>query len=152
MGAAMGEGSLGGSFGFFFFSWSPPGAVGCFPAKGTTPAPPLSPRSISVYRHGCVYIGQIRLGFGLNSVENGQIAFFFFNFKPQIGGKNIPNSWYFHLCCPRGADGEGNDGCTDRILEVLYNAPKPTRNTPDGWVWSGWCLQGKFKQLQFFLP
>lgn len=28
----------------------------------------------------------------------------------------------------------------------------PLENTPNGWVWSGWCFQGKFKQLQFFLP
>lgn len=76
----MGEGILGGSFGFLF-SWCPPGGVGCFPGKrdiaGISPDP-LS--HLCVYRHGCVYIAQIRLGFGLNSVESGQIAFFSFSF------------------------------------------------------------------------
>lgn len=28
----------------------------------------------------------------------------------------------------------------------------PLENTPNGWVWSWWCFQGKFKQLQVFLP
>lgn len=71
MGAAMGEGSLGGSLGVFFLL-EPPRSCWVFPRKGDHTS--ISP----VYRHGCVYIGQIWLGFGLNSVENGQIAFFFF--------------------------------------------------------------------------
>lgn len=130
MGAALGEGILGGRFGFFFSLGAPQEPLGVSQESGTTPAPLLSPFHLRVYRHGCVYIAQIRLSFGLNSVENGQIAFVLFFFKPQIGGKNIPNSWYFQLCCPGGADGECSDGSTDRILEVLYNAPKPSGKYP----------------------
>lgn len=83
----------------FFFSWSPPGAGGCFPGKQDNASISLEPPShLCVYRHGCVYICQIRLGFGLNSVENGQIAFFLILFLNHRCGENTPNSWYFQLC------------------------------------------------------
>lgn len=113
-----------------------------FPRKsGQCRLLPPAPSHLCVYRHGCVYIAQIRLGFGLNSVENGQIASFFlflnFIFKPQIGGiiSRIPGTSSF--AAPEGLMEKAMMAVQTEYWKSCTMPQNPLENTPDGWVWSG---------------